>query len=304
MIKYWELKKKAALFQSFTGLKLKAFQALLPAFCQAYEDDLDTRDKKRKQKRRRERGGGRQGTMKTMEDKLVFILFYFKFYPVQEVQGYFFGMGQTQACDWIHRLAPILNRALGYEKQLPARKSRDVEKILTSCAGLEFIIDGTERPIRRPKDNARQKENYSGKKKRHTIKNNVVSDKRTRKVVVLSKTCQGKKHDKKMADEQDIHFPVGSKLWKDTGYQGYEPENAALFQPTKKPKGKELTTAQKEQNRQISKVRIRVEHSIGGVKVFGIVREIYRNMREGFDDLVMETACGLHNLRCDFPMTV
>ncbi|MCJ7529635.1 MAG: transposase family protein [Anaerolineales bacterium] len=93
----------------------KAFQTLLPAFYQAYEDDLDNRDAKRKHKRKRERGGGRQGVLKTMEAKLVFILFYFKFYPVQEVQGYLFGMGQAQAWDWIHRLTPILNRALGYE---------------------------------------------------------------------------------------------------------------------------------------------------------------------------------------------
>ena len=303
MINYQDLKKKPAVFQSFTGLKLKAFQTLLPAFYQAYEDDLDVQDAKRKQKRRRERGGGRQGSLKTMEDKLLFILFYFKYYPVQEVQGYLFGMGQSQAWDWIHRLTPILNRALGYEKQLPARKSRDIEQILATCTGLEFIIDGTERPIRRPKDKKRQERYYSGKKKRHTIKNNVVTDKRTRKVKVLSETCEGKKHDKKLADEQDIHFQVGSKLWKDTGFQGYDPENVTSYQPTKKPKGKELTAEQKEQNRQISKERIRVEHSIGGVKAFGIVRDIYRNMREGFDDLVMETACGLHNLRCDFPLT-
>ena len=303
MIRYWELKKKPAIFRSFTGLSLKGFQALLPAFYQAYEDDLDRRDAKRKHKRQRERGGGRQGALKTMEAKLVFILFYFKFYPVQEVQGYLFGMGQAQAWDWIHRLTPILNRALGYEKQLPARKNRAIEQILAACPGLEFIIDGTERPIRRPKDKTRQESHYSGKKKRHTVKNNVVSDKRTRKIKVLSETCEGKKHDKKLADEQDIPFPEGSKLWKDTGFQGYEPEHTTPYQPTKKPKGKELSAQQKEQNRQISKERIRVEHSIGGVKVFGIVHNIFRNMREGFDDLVMETACGLHNLRCDFPLT-
>ena len=90
-----------------------------------------------------------------MEAKLLFILFYFKFYPVQEVQGYLFGMGQGQAWDWIHRLTKILNQALGYEKQLPARKNRDIEQILAACPGLEFIIDGTERPIRRPKDKKR-----------------------------------------------------------------------------------------------------------------------------------------------------
>jgi hypothetical protein len=213
-------------------------------------------------------------------------------------------MGQAQAWDWIHRLTPILNQALGYERQLPARKQREMGAILAACEGLEFIIDGTERPVRRPKDKTRQETHYSGKKKRHTVKNNVVSDKRTRKIKVLSETSEGKKHDKKLADEQEIPFPPGSKLWQDTGFQGYQPEHTTIYQPTKKPKGKELTPEQKEHNQAISKERIRVEHSIGGVKVFGIVHQIFRNMREDFDDLVMETACGLHNLRCDYPMTV
>ena len=250
----------------------------MPAFYRAYEDDLDKRDARRKNKRQRVRGGGRQGALKTMEDKLIFILFYFKHYPVQELQGYVFGMGQAQAWDWIHRLTPILNQALGYEKQLPARKQRDMAQILAACPGLEFIIDGTERPIRRPKDKKRQETHYSGKKKRHTIKNNVVSDRRTRKIKVLSETCEGKRHDKKLADEQDIPYPKGSTLWKDTGFQGYEPETITTYQPIKKPKGKELTAEQKERNRLIAKKRIRVEHSIGGVKTFGIVRHIFRNM--------------------------
>ena len=81
-------------------------------------------------------------------------------------------------------------------------------------------MDGTERPIRRPKSKVKQENNYSGKKKRHTVKNNVVTEKRTKKVKVLSATCEGKKHDKKLADEQAIPFPKGSKVWKDTGFQG------------------------------------------------------------------------------------
>jgi hypothetical protein len=57
-----------------------------------------------------------------------------------------------------------------------------------------------------------------------------------------------------LAYEQDIHFPEGGKLWKDTGYQGYEPKNVTLYQPTKKPKVKELTAEQKEQNRKFPKI--------------------------------------------------
>lgn len=303
MITFEQLKSKPRILKSFTGLTLKAFNELLPAFRQAYEEDLERRDAQREKPRQRGRGGGRKGALATIEDKLVFILFYFRFYPVQVLQGYVFGMGQPQANEWVHRLTPIVNRALGYEKQLPARQTRDVEQVLAACPGLEFIIDGTERPIRRPKDQDKQRHHYSGKKKRHTVKNNVISDQRTRKIKVLSPTVEGKKHDKKLADEQDIPFPPGSKLWKDTGYQGYEPDNAQTFQPKKKPKGSELTPEEKDQNAAISGQRMGVEHSIGGVKVYRIVHDVFRNMRQDFDDLVMETACGLHNLRVDYPMT-
>jgi len=264
---------------------------------------LDKRDKKRARKRLRERGGGRNGVLPNLQDKLLFILFYFKVYPVQEVQGYVFGMGQTQAGEWLHRLTAILNRALCYEKQLPARKAQDIAQVLKMCPDLEFILDGTERPIRRPKNKEKQKEYYSGKKGRHTVKNNILTEKPTKKVKVLSATGEGKKHDKKLADEQAIPFPKGSKVWKDTGFQGCEPESVTTYQPMKKPKGKELTPEQRQTNKELSKERIGVEHSIGGIKVFRIVHDIFRNFREGFADLVMETACGLRNWRLDFRLT-
>jgi len=72
----------------------------------------------------------------------------------------------------------------------------------------------------------------------------------------------------------------------------------------KKPKIKELTIEQKQNNKELSAEGIGVEHSIGGIKVFGNVHDIFRNFREGFDDLVMETACGLHNWRLDFRLTI
>ena len=303
MLKFQLLKKNLAAFQCFTGLNLAAFYELLLSFERAYEADLDQREQDRTTKRQRERGGGRNGALPILENKLLFILFYFKVYPVQEVQGYVFEMGQTQAGEWIQRLTPILNQALGYEKQLPARKAQDIEQVLRMCPELEFIIAGTERSIRRPKSKDQQESHYSGKKKRHTVKNNLVTEKRTKKVKVLSATCEGKKHDKKLADEQAIPFPPGSKVWKDTGFQGYEPEGVTTYQPMKKPKGKELTTEQKQKNKELSRERIGVEHSIGGIKVFRIVHDIFRNFRKGFDDLVMETACGLHNWRLDFRLT-
>ena len=302
MITYGKLEKKPRLFQTFTGLRLEGFAQILPSFTDCYEADLDERDEAKESHRQRERGGGRISTIPSIADKLVFILFYFRHYPMQSLQGFLFNMSQPQANDWIHRLTPILNETLGIEHQLPARASTDIEKLLQACPELEFMIDGTERPVRRPKDPEQQKHKYSGKKKRHTVKNNIISEKKTGKIKGLSPTVSGKMHDKKLADEQGIRFPKNSKLWQDTGFQGYAPEHVTIIQPKKKPRTAELSLEDKAQNTAISRERISVEHCIGGLKVFRIVHLIFRNLKPNFDDLVMETACGLHNLRLDFPM--
>ncbi len=302
MLSYEQIKNKPRIMQSLTGLTPTAFNHLTTSFGTAYQQSLVQQDGQRKTPRQRQHGGGRKATLDRIEDKMVFILFYFKLYPIQELLGFFFGLSQAQANYWIHSLTPVLNQALGYEQQLPARKTRDIEQVLAACPELEFILDGTERPIQRPKERHRQRDNYSGKKKRHTVKNNVISHKPTKKIKGLSPTEPGKIHDKKLADQEQYRFPAGSKLWKDTGFQDYEPDEVITYQPKKKPKGGELTAAEKEENRAISKERIGVEHSIGGVKVFHIVRDIYRNHKQGFEDLIMETACGLHNLRLEFPV--
>jgi IS5 family transposase len=302
VITYEKLAKNPRLFQTFTGLRLEAFAQILPSFSDCYEADLAERDEAREESRQRERGGGRISAIPSMADKLVFILFYFRHYPMQTLQGFLFNMSQPQANDWIHRLTLSLNEALGMEHQLPARASTDIEKLLQACPELEFMLDGTERRVRRPQNSAQQKAKYSGKKKAHTVKNNVITEKKTGKIKGLSPTVDGKVHDKKLADEQNLIFPENSRLWQDTGFQGYAPSGVTIIQPKKKPRGGDLTLEQRTQNTAISKQRISVEHSIGGIKVFGIVGQVFRNVKASFDDLVMETACGLHNLRRDFPI--
>ena len=300
MLTYATLANKPRIFQNFTGLTPAAFAALLPAFSQAYATALVQRDTQRRSPRRRQPGAGRPPTLATTADKLLFILFYFKFYPTQEVQGFLFGISQPQASVWVHVLTPVLNAALGHEQQLPVRKAAALAQVLEACPGLEFIIDGTERPIQRPKDPERQKAHYSGKKRRHTVKNIVVSDKRTKKIKGLGRTQAGTRHDKSAADDEAYQFPPGSTVFKDTGFQGYEPDGITTRQPKKKPRNGTLTDAERAENQAIARERIGIEHSIGGAKAYRIVRDVYRNHRPAYDDLVMETACGLHNLRCDF----
>jgi len=60
-----------------------------------------------------------------------------------------------------------------------------------------------------------------------------------------------------------------------------------------------LTDKEKEKNRKLSKVRVKVEHAISGVKRSRTVKDILRNTKDGFSDLVMVLACGLHHFRVD-----
>ena len=292
-MQYTVLRNKPRTLRSLTGLNPQEFAALLVSFSAAWAGFVEAAFEQRPD-RQRAYGAVRVAHLNTIEDKLLFILFYYRQYPTQEVQAFFFGMSQSQANEWIHRLSALLNQALGYEQQLPERRASNLEKVLSACPSLEFIIDGTERPINRPKDKDKQKRYYSGKKKHHTVKNNIVTE-RGGKVMYLSGTYEGKRHDKKIADEEGHCFPAGSKLLQDTGYQGYRPAGVMILQPKKKPRNGELDDVEKMINRAISSLRVEVEHQIGGVKRCQIVATKFRNRVVNFIDEVMETACGLHN---------
>src|SRR3972149_5745834 len=105
---------------------------------------------------------------------------------------------------------------------------------------------------------------------------------------------------RKMGDEPTLALPKGPSLCQDTGFQGFALPGVTMIQPMKKPRGKELTPEQKENNRQISRLRIRVEHAIAGVKRYRIVKDQVRARKDNFQDRVMETCCGLHNFRLNF----
>jgi len=164
MLTYQELKENASRFLSMTSLEVVEFEALLQPFGRSWEAALKKRAESKPRKRKA--GGGRKATLQTLEDKLLFILVYFKLYPIQEAQGAMFGVSQSQTNEWIQRLTPVLQEALGYEKLLPERNPASLDEILSEYDTLEFSIDGTERPKQRPKDSTKQKEYYSGKKKR------------------------------------------------------------------------------------------------------------------------------------------
>ncbi len=117
----------------------------------------------------------------------------------------------------------------------------------------------------------------------------------SKKVLYLSQTAPGKTSDKKLCDQEEITFPANSLLDKDAGFQGYEPEGVITFQRKKKPKNAQLSAEEKFINKIYSSTRIVIENVFSGVKRYRITKDVYRNLKEGFEDLCMEIACGLHN---------
>ena len=295
MTNYARLSQKAKQFHALTGYTFEEFEALVPTFRNAFLIHMQTYTLEGKKRQKRSYVVYRNCPLPTIEDKLLFILMYLRKAPTQDIFGEVFGMSQPVVNKWIHVLHPSLHKALAVLGALPARTAEGMKL----QAQQVYFQDGTERAIPRPINQEIQRFYYSGKRKSHTIKNVVIINEEC-KIVLLTLTCEGKKHDKKVSDEAGFELPSGSCLYQDTGFQGFALEDVLIVQPKKKPKGKELTQEDIDCNRQISSVRVRVEHAIGGVKRYRIVKDKIRNWKDDFRDQVMATCCGLHNFRLDF----
>jgi hypothetical protein len=300
MITYDKLSKRPRVFRIMTGLTLEEFSDLLDKFQSGWQSFVNRQFLSRE--RQRAYGGGRHTRLHSLEDKLLFILIYTRIYPLMIVQGLFFSFEDSRACDWTHRLLPILDTTLGFAHVRPKRANgRSLEEILTEFPELKELgitMDGVERTKRRPKDKDKQKSEYSGKKKRHTKKNVIIVAPITRRILYLSRTRDGTVHDKRIIDEEKLscHDPT-IMAGADTGFLGLNIGNLKVVMPKKNTKLHKLSDSDKEQNRAISSCRVVAEHAIAGAKINRSIQDVYRNMADKTNDLLMSVACGLHNLR-------
>jgi hypothetical protein len=289
--------KQERLLRAMTGLNQKAFEALLPSFAQAYEQSrLKPNDE-----RQRAVGGGRKATLRTSREKLFYILLYCKCYPTFDLLSVLFSFDRSCAWDWVHGLLPVLEQTLGHKQALPERKLHSIEEFLERFPDVKVVIlDGTERPVQRPKDPEQQKEHYSGKKKRHTRKH-ITGSTRKKRVILLTPARGGRIHDKRQLDEADLveHIPDPVAIEGDLGFQGLQNKFENVHLPHKKPKGKELTQQQKQENREFSRQRVVCEHAHAGIKHYRAVTDVYRNRVPDFDDRLMLNAAGLWNFYLD-----
>jgi DDE superfamily endonuclease len=116
-------------------------------------------------------------------------------------------------------------------------------------------------------------------------------------ILLLSETYVGSTHDKRIADVTPYPLPAGSRLLQDLGFLAFTLNQVEIIMPTRKPRGRNLTRAQKTRNRRIARRRVRIEHVNSRVKRCRIVHDTFRLRKVGVRDLVMEVCCALHNVR-------
>lgn len=293
MISLPQAKRSDRLMKAATSLTVAEFDALARKFAPVWAEMLCAHTAEGAS-RQRQPGGGRKGALATAELKLFFILFYYKAYPTQDLMGLLFGFTQGQVSAWVGRLTRVVGGLMALHK--PARQVRDLRELLAREPALkEVILDGTERRLPRPTHAGRQHYYYSGRKKRHAVKNVILTAQG--KVWWCSRTVPARRHDKAVTEAERLRLPEGITVLADSGFAGLEPGAATLITPWKKPKGRRLHWKRRAFNRLLGRERVSVEHTLASVKRLKILREEFRNRRRGMVDEVMVIGCALHNYR-------
>ncbi len=220
------------------------------------------------------------------EDQLLMTLMYWREYRTQFHIGQTYDLSESAVCRTINKIENTLIQSGQFT--LPGKK-----KLQESDTFIEIIlVDATEQAIERPKK--KQKLHYSGKKKYHTQKAQVIVNLKTLEIIATA-FCNGKKHDFKLFKDNYAGINKEIVCLADSGYQGLVKIHANSETPSKKSKKTPLTDEQKEKNRILSKKRIFCEHVIGKLKIFRILKERYRNRRKRFG-LRFNLISALYNL--------
>jgi hypothetical protein len=315
---YDKIKDKPVLFQQITGMGVTTFLSLLPQIEVAYERCEQSRKSHTvvgKTVRIRSIGGGKSYA-NSLPDRLLMLLLYYRLYLTQDFMTLLF---KAQNKSVISRSINNVKEALSSVLPLPARlksaiidlaekggkKPKRIDNVvdfIKAYPELAILIDGKEQPINRPKDKLKRKSQYSGKKKKHTLKQLITT---TRKglIVDLSPSFDGSIND--FGYFKTYHTTL-TKDWDefhtiayvDSGFQGHQDLDIPIEvrQTYKAFRNKPLTKEQKQINKVRGRIRVKCEHTIGHMKRYRIANDIYRNPKDKYDD-TMNLVAGLTNLK-------
>lgn len=314
MLRVARLRKQPRHFASFTGLSVEQFDTLFEALLPVYE--AHERQRKSRPARQRAIGGGHPFTL-SLPERLLMTLMYLRLYVTESLLSYLFDVHESSVNrERNQRMLPVLLEVLpvpmreelglvgspGSAAALPAaRKQKRIgtlEELLEKYPEIrEVLIDATEQPTQRPKDKQAQKEHYSGKKKRHTLKTQVT----TTDTLVLHASAHvpGSVHDHVLLRFSGVlHRLQGRRARLDKGYEGVEAEypEAHIEKPIKAKRNHPLTAFGTAYNRMQSRLRIAVEHVLARLEQYRILAGLYRGGRARYDDCFGVVA-GLNNFR-------
>ena len=299
MLTYKKLARKPRSFQSFTGISLEQFDFLSSEI----EKEYKRTEQRRLSRKKRERkiGAGRRFAL-PVRDRLMMLLVYYRMYITYELAGHLFGLDQSNVYRDIRYMEPAVRGSIPIPQKMMYAESKkigtiqDLERYFPEFC---VMIDSSEQQIPRPKKNKKKRQtHYSGKKGMHTVKNQYTVN-LDGQIVHKPPHSPGRPHDYKMFQaKHPTMLPEGLQTFVDLGYEGMArdfPEFNPVL-PCKRKGGKRLTARQKEFNRNQSRIRITVEHTISKIKKFRIMQDVFRNRLRRYD-CISDIICSLVNFR-------
>lgn len=208
-----------------------------------------------------------------IEDRILVTLEYWREYRTYFHIGSSWGVSESTVCRIVHWVEDTLMRSRQF--CLPGKQ----QLVRGFGKPKVVVVDVTETPIERPKRHQRQY--YSGKKKRHTLKCQLVIEQDTGRIICTF-FGKGRRHDFKLFQASGIRFHPQTESLQDKGYQGLQRMHANCRLPIKKPRGAQLSAEDKAYNRELARERVVIEHINRCLKIFRILAERYRNRRRRF----------------------
>jgi hypothetical protein len=307
MLSYDALCRHPAAFPSLTGLTRAEFEALAWEFEQAERDLRGAASPTRRDRRPRLKAhGAGHPYHNDARSRLLMALVWLRVYPTDEVLGFFFDLHKRNAQLNVRAALDVLDALGTFPFDRPGRdrtKLRSPAEVMAAFPQVTVIIDAKEQRINRPEGFEEQKPYYSGKKRAHTLKTQVVVDPRGRIETVSDSVPGGANHDLPPLRGSGVleRLREDEAAMMDKGYVGLKKTHpgVAVVIPYKASRGHPLTEEQKESNRAVARYRIVVEHTMAQLNRFTVLRQVFRGQKRERHSEVVRVVAKLVNRRVE-----
>jgi DDE superfamily endonuclease len=284
MLTYSALCLVPEIFPALTGLTRDEFDRLAADFAAARNRFRAASERtKRGTPRQRAAGAGAPPTHDP-PTRLLIALVWLRIYPTYELLGWLFGLEKSNAWEAVQDALAVLETLADFPFERPAadrKKLSTKQAMIDAFPQVAVIIDAKEQPFRRPQGWEQQKPFYSGKKKRHTVKNQIVCRPHGR-IGAVSATVPGSTHDLTVLRGDGLLDRLGADegAMGDKAYTGAQEDcpDIPVVVPTKATRGHPLTEEQTAANRVLSRCRVVIEHVMAQLNRFQVLKQVFRSV--------------------------